>query len=139
MTHRPPRRGDEGQASVELALTLPVLAVFVLAIVQAVVIGRDHLLVAHAARGAAREAAVDQRPAAIRKAALSAAPALKPARVSTEASYGRGSPDIVTVSIRYRAPTVVMVVGSLLPDVVVEAKAAFRVEPDTDGPNVATE
>jgi Flp pilus assembly protein TadG len=43
-------RGEDGQATVELALVLPLVAVLLLALVQAAVVARDQILVAHAAR-----------------------------------------------------------------------------------------
>ena len=67
----------------------------------------------------------------MRSAAIASVPALKPDRLSTETSHRRGSPDIVTVDVSYRAPTDVPLVGPLLPDVVITGKAAIRDEPDT--------
>lgn len=131
MTTRPRPQGEEGQASVELALTLPVVALLLLSVVQMALLGRDLVLVTHAARSGAREAAVDSRPSSVRAAAIASAPALKAARLSTETSHRRGSPDIVIVDVSYRAPTDVPLVGPLLPDVVVTGKAAIRDEPDT--------
>ena len=72
---RPPRR-DRGQATVELALALPLLCVLLLAVVQVAVVARDQLAVQLAAREAARAASVvgDQRRwrtvAALRAVAL---------------------------------------------------------------------
>jgi Flp pilus assembly protein TadG len=123
--------GEEGQATVELALTLPVVVLLLLSVVQVTLIGRDHLLVAHAARGAAREAAVDRRPSSIRNAAIEAAPALKAARVSTETSQRRGSSGIVIVTVAYVSETDVPLVGPLLPDVRLVGKAAIWDESDT--------
>ena len=54
--------GDEGQAAVELALVLPLVALLLLALVQVGLVVRDQILVIHAAREAAREAAVDAGP-----------------------------------------------------------------------------
>ena len=65
------RRGDEGQAAVELALVLPLVVALLLAVVQVGLIVRDQVLVVHAAREAAREAAVDPDPAAALRAAAS--------------------------------------------------------------------
>ncbi|HEX7167273.1 MAG TPA: TadE/TadG family type IV pilus assembly protein [Acidimicrobiales bacterium] len=112
----------------ELALTLPILAALALVIVQVALVARDAVLVEHAARAAAREAAVDARPHEVRRAALRDAPALKPDRLSTETSYGGGSPDTVIVRVRYRSPTYVPVVGPLLPDVEIATKAAISTE-----------
>lgn len=124
---------DEGQSSVELALVLPLVVTVLLAVVQVALIGRDEVLVVHAAREAARAAAVDASPGAARRAAVGAA-ALKADRLSTETSHRGGSPDTVTVVVRYRAPTEVPLVGRLLPDVVLEANAAMRDETDIISP-----
>ena len=126
------RKGEEGQATVELALLLPVVLALALLVVQVALLARDQLLVVHAARTAAREAAVEPDPARARTAAAEAAvrsaPSLKTARVSTETSYEGGGPTMVTVSVTYRAPTEVPIVGGLLPDVELKANAAMRDE-----------
>ena len=51
-------RGERGQATVELALCLPMLCLLLLGVVQVAVVVRDHLAVQVAAREAARAAAV---------------------------------------------------------------------------------
>ncbi|HEX2850803.1 MAG TPA: TadE/TadG family type IV pilus assembly protein [Acidimicrobiales bacterium] len=118
---------DEGQSSVELALVLPLVVLVLLAVVQVAVVARDEVFVVHAAREAARAVAVDPRPGVADRAAASVV-ALKAGRLSTETSHRGGSIDIVTVVVRYRAPTDVPVVGRLLPDVMLEANAAMRDE-----------
>ena len=50
---------QRGQATVELALVLPLIAVLLLLMVQAGLVVRDQLVITHAAREAARAAAVD--------------------------------------------------------------------------------
>jgi hypothetical protein len=128
--HEHEREHDEaGQAATELALVLPLLVLLLLGIAQVVVLARDQILVVHAAREAAREAAVDPRPAAVRRAALRAGgEGLKPERLATEASHTGGAPVTVIVRLVYRAPTDVALVGPLLPDIEVRAKAAMRRE-----------
>lgn len=108
---------------------LPLVAVLLLAIVQVGLVVRDQVLVVHAAREAARAAAVDPRPGAGDRAAK-ASSALKAARVSTETvtSHSGGAGDIVSVRVTYRAPTDVPLVGPLLPDIRLQAKAVMRVE-----------
>ena len=120
------RAQDEGQAATELALVLPLLLLLALLLVQVSLMARDQILVVHAAREAAREAAVDPRPASIRKAAIRAS-GLKAGRLHTEMARGDGS-RIVTIRVQYRSPTDVVLVGPLLPDIVVGAKAAMRSE-----------
>ena len=133
----PPRPADEaGQAATELALVLPLLVLLLLAIVQVTLVARVQVLVVHAAREAAREAAVDPRPGAVRGAARrvagnpdgGAASGLKVRRLDTEMSHTGGAPVIVTVRVVYRAPTDVPLIGPLLPDIEVRAKASMRQE-----------
>jgi Flp pilus assembly protein TadG len=118
--------GEEGQAAVELALVLPFLALLFLGIVQVGLVVRDQVLLVHAAREAAREAAVEPSSSAPRRAALSGAP-LDPARlevrVAREAGAGR-----VAARLAYRSPTMVPIVGSALPDVALNAVASMRLE-----------
>ena len=121
------RGKDEGQAATEVALVLPVVALFLLMAVQVALVCRDQILVVHAAREAAREAAVDPRPASVRQAALRAGD-LKATALTAETSAKGGSPGIVRVTVIYRAPTDVPLVGPMLPDVTVRAKAAMRSE-----------
>ena len=122
-------RDERGQAATELALVLPLLVLLLLAVVQVTLIARDQVLVVHAAREAAREAAVDPRPAAAQEAARRAAGSgLKPERLGTETRHVGGAPVTVMVTVAYRAPTDVPLIGPLLPDVEVRAKAAMRRE-----------
>jgi Flp pilus assembly protein TadG len=119
--------GDGGQAAVELALVLPLVALLLLAIVQLGLVVRDQILVVHAAREAAREAAVDPAAAAARRAAL-AGSGLAPGRLTVSVS-GRGGPGSrVQVAISYRDPTDVPLVGALVADLTLKADATMRVE-----------
>jgi Flp pilus assembly protein TadG len=62
-------RAKSGQASVELALVLPVLVMLLLALVQTALVARDAVLVQDAARAAAREASVGASADRVRDAA----------------------------------------------------------------------
>ncbi|HKA82707.1 MAG TPA: TadE family protein [Acidimicrobiales bacterium] len=123
---RAPRR-DAGQATVELALVLPLVAGLLLAIIQAGVLARDQLLVTHAAREAVRAAAVDDDPAAARRAAEQAGP-LAADRLDTEVVERGEVGGRVEVVVRYRSPTRIPLVGTLVDDVLLEAAATMRVE-----------
>ena len=129
MTARP-REGvdhERGQAAVELALVLPLVVLLLLAVVQVGLVVRDQVLVVHAAREAAREAAVDEHPAAATKAAEDAA-GLRRSRLDV-AVADRGKPGSrVRVTVRYRAPTDVPLVGALVGDVALRGTATMRVE-----------
>ena len=126
MTARGPRE-EEGQATVELALLLPVVVVLLLAVLQLGLVARDVVLVTHAAREAARAAAVDDDPDAPRQAA-EASGGLTAARLSVDVS-GRGEAGSrVRVEVRYRIPTSVPIVGALIDDHEVTSVATMRVE-----------
>ena len=120
-------RGDDGQAAAELALVLPVIALVLLAGVQVALVLRDHLLVTHAAREAARQLAVDPNVGRAREAAARNS-GLKFERLAVETSYIGGSVSMVTATVTYQAATVVPLVGPLVPDVELRAKAAMRNE-----------
>lgn len=62
------RRDARGQASVELALLLPVLVLLLLLAAQVAVLARDRVLAVHAARVAGRAVIVDPSEAAARAA-----------------------------------------------------------------------
>lgn len=118
---------DRGQSSVEVALLLPFVALLLLAVVQVGLVARDQVLVVHAAREAARAAAVDAADGAARDAAASATD-LSPARLSVEVS-GRGEAGTrVEVAVRYRSETAVPLVGRLVGDVELTGRATMRVE-----------
>ena len=120
-------RGDGGQASVELALVLPVVLLLLLGMVQLGLLVRDQILVVHAAREAAREAAVDPAPDAPKRAAA-ASSTLEGSRL-TVSSSGRGAAGSrVRVDVAYRAPTAVPLVGAALGDRTLRASATMRVE-----------
>ena len=125
---RPPRtEGDEGQAAVELALVLPLVALVLLAVVQVGLVARDQVLVVHAAREAARQAAVEPSPDAPRRAAL-AGSGLEGDRLSLDLTGRAGAGSRVRVEVRYRAPTRVPLVGAAVGDVALHATATMRVE-----------
>lgn len=123
---------EGGQAATELALVLPLVMLLLLAVVQVALVARDQVLVVHAARAATREAAVDSRPLSIRAAALRAS-GLKATLLRTESSADGGDPDMIAVRVQYRSPTDVMLIGPLLPEIPLGAKAAIRVESGPSG------
>jgi hypothetical protein len=119
--------GEHGQATVELALVLPLVAVLLLALVQAAVVARDQILVAHAAREAVRAAAVDDDVDAARRAAEQAGP-LVGDRLDVEVTGRAGVGSRVRVVVRYRLPTRLPLVGRPLDDISLTASATMRVE-----------
>jgi Flp pilus assembly protein TadG len=120
-----PRDGDHGQAALELALCLPILALLLLAVVQVGVVVRDQVAVVHAAREGARAAAVTGASAGDAAAAAQGAVRLAAGRLSVDALRG----DVVRVTVSYRAATDVPLVGRLVGDVTLRATAVMRAEP----------
>jgi Flp pilus assembly protein TadG len=121
------RRSSEGQAAVELALALPLVAVLLLALVQIGFLVRDQVLVVHAAREGVRQAAVDSGSDAARRAAA-ASSGLASDRLDVSVS-GRGGPGSrVRVTVHYKAPTNVPLVGAAIGDLDMHASATMRVE-----------
>lgn len=124
---RPTRPGhrEGGQATVELALAFPVILIGILLVLQLALVARDQLLVSHAAREAARAAAVEARAGAPRDGALGSTTALDPARLHVDADRVG---DRVTVSVRYRSRTSLPLVGVLVPDPTITATVVMRIE-----------
>ena len=158
-------RDDGGQATVEFALVLPLLAVLLLAVVQVGLVVRDQVLLTHAAREAARAVAVREVPSAspprpdasnsgpadaasgsgasgprAAQKGQSAAGILRLARDTARRAAGGTLDDDrltvtvteqagrVTVTLGYRAPTDVPLVGFALGDVRLAAFAQMHRE-----------
>jgi Flp pilus assembly protein TadG len=119
--------GERGQATVELALVLPLVALLLLALVQVAVVARDQVLVAHAAREAARAAAVDDDADVARRAAERAGP-LAADRLTVTVSGRDGAGSRVRVVVRYRVPLRLPLIGQAVRDVELRSEATMRVE-----------
>ena len=112
----------------EFALVLPLALLAGLALVQVGLVAKDALVVAHAAREGAREAAVTTDDERVRAAALRGGSLVEDrTEVSVDRAGDAGDP--VTVAIRYRAPLVVPFVEWLFPrEVVLSSRATMRQE-----------
>jgi Flp pilus assembly protein TadG len=115
--------GDDGQATVELALVMPLIALAVLAVVQTGLVVRDDLAVEHAAREGVRAASVDPDPGA---AGAAVRRVIRNATVTTSARSAVGGD--ITVHVTYRSRTDLPLVGPLFPDPELRASATMRVE-----------
>jgi Flp pilus assembly protein TadG len=118
------RASDDGQATVELTLALPLLCLFVLGMVQVAVIGRGQLAVQLAAHEAVRAAAVSADPATAAPNAAHHAISLRPLDVQIESDD-----TTITVTVSYVDHTDVAMAGGLLPDVTLQARATMAFEP----------
>lgn len=113
-----------GQATVELALVLPVVVVVVLLVVQVVLVARERVLVVHAARAAARAVAVDPTPAGARSAATEAVGS-RDLDVGLTGDLSAGGLASVTVVSR---PPMLPLLGRVLSRVEVRERLSVRVE-----------
>ncbi|MGE0877145.1 MAG: TadE/TadG family type IV pilus assembly protein [Acidimicrobiia bacterium] len=122
-------RRAEGQAATELALVVPFFVLLLLLVVQIGLVVRDQVMVVHAAREGARAAAVAdaQRIERARVSALAAA-GLDRERLDVAVEVGGGR---VSVTVTYRSPTDVPVVGRLVGEVSVKATATMALESAT--------
>lgn len=120
--------GSSGQSTAELAILLPALLILVLVVVQVGVVAGDYVVINHAAGRAARRAAVAPSVEEARAAAVRASPALEPDRLTVTLAGERSSGELLTVEVRYRSPTAVPIVGSLIDDVDITVSAVARIE-----------
>ena len=103
---------------------IPLLVLMLLALVQVGLLVRTRVLVTHAAREGAREAAVGGSDDEIRAAAAGAG-SLDPDRMTVAVDRVGGRAE---VTITYTAATDVHLVGALLGDVGFRGSATMRVE-----------
>jgi hypothetical protein len=111
-------RIERGQATVELALVLPFVAVVAMALLDLGLVLRDNVLCVHAAREAARALAVGEDPvgAARRRSGLGSA-----LSVSADASTG-------TATVELDLAPRLAVLGRLLPGAKLRQSATMRME-----------
>lgn len=120
---RTSRPKEGGQATVELALVLPLLVLGLLAVLQVGLVVRDQLGVVHAAREAARAASVHRDSSRAVQAARRSLPGAR-VEVGRRPSVG----EHITVTVRYRSHTDLPLVGVLFPDPELHAASTMRVE-----------
>ncbi len=116
-------RCERGQATVELALVLPLVFGLMLLTVQIGLVARDELLVVHAARDAVREATLTANAPDVQRAAQRTLPGAV-ARVVRRGAVG----EPVEVRVSYVSRTRLPLIGSLLPDVSLHGSSVMRVE-----------
>lgn len=123
----PESRLDRGQATVEFALTIPVLVIALLGAIQVFVILVDRIHLVHVTRDAARAASVGDDP---RSAAEMVIDRSFPDReISLTVSM---SDDVVTVELVLSNPTDVPIIGRFLPDVELRESLSMLAETFVD-------
>jgi TadE-like protein len=118
---------ERGQATVELALALPVLLFVLAALVEVGLIVADQVRLWHSAREAVRAAVVDDSPDVVSEAARGAGLSPLAIAIDPEPAYRRqGEP--LTVSLSYDRQGVMPFVSYLFSGVELRAEATMRTE-----------
>src|SRR5687767_12231332 len=121
------RPSDEGQATVELALLLPLVALLAACLVEVGALATDKVRVWHAAREAARVGAVDSDEKSIRAAAEQSG--LDPLEISIHPHpEARIQGEPLTVDVTYRPDATIPLVGRLFDRGMLRARATMRIE-----------
>lgn len=119
------RASQRGQATVELAVVLPVVLTITLLVVQVGILGRDRLVTIHLARSAARIAAVEPTRGAVLDALHRQGAPLE--RAAVELGGGSAPGEVVLVTVRV-SPRKLPVVGRVLGDRVLSETMGALVE-----------
>jgi len=117
--------GERGQATVELALLLPVVALLVVLVLQVGVLGRDRVAAVAAARVAARAVIVEPSEEAARRALDELGSPARGARVAVDGQLRAGGLARVTVEL---APTRLPLTGRFLGGLVLREQLTVLVE-----------
>ncbi|MEW1682907.1 TadE family type IV pilus minor pilin [Streptomyces sp. NPDC093594] len=120
------RRGDRGFVTAESALVLPVLVLFVTALVWGLLVVAAQIQCVDAARAGARAAARQDPPDAVSEVAREAAPAGARVTVSRDAEQ-------VRVTVVARAPMLKGLPFELTEEAVAAAEEAVAVAPGAEG------
>ena len=114
---------DRGQATVEFALTLPLIVIIVLMFLQVLVVVLERVQVINATRNAVRAAVVSADPVAA---------ANRAARRSYSAEFSvdtKVNDEWVTVEISRRVTTDLPIVGRFIPDFDIASSFTMMLEP----------
>jgi hypothetical protein len=120
------RRSERGQATLELALCLPLFLFLVGAAIEVTAVSIDNIRVWHATREAARVAAVEPDPSVATRVA---ADVIAPIDISISPERdARVGGDPVVVEATYRPEADVPVIGRLFERLRLSARVAMRIE-----------
>lgn len=123
---------ERGQATVELALVLPVLLLLLAGTMECGRIFYAYLTISHAAREGARAAALGQRDSQISNVVTSRAVTLDSAKITVKVTPGfssRTRGTAVEVNVDYPLPIIVPVIAQLLPNpFIISARTVMREE-----------
>ena len=114
-----PRNSEDGQAAVELVLATPIMVLMLLAAIQVAVVIGDQLALESVARNRARALALGERSPTTNAR-------LDSNRVTMSDTIQDG---VVTITVRYRAPTDIALIGHLIGDINLTSNATMLLEP----------
>ncbi|MGA1157932.1 MAG: TadE/TadG family type IV pilus assembly protein [Ilumatobacteraceae bacterium] len=123
----PESRLDRGQATVEFALTIPVLVIALLGAIQVFVILVDRIHLVHVTRDAARAASVGDDPRSAAEMVINRS--FPDREISLTVSM---SDDVVTVEMVLVNPTDVPIIGRFLPEVELRESLSMLAETFVD-------
>lgn len=115
---------DNGQATVEFALVLPMVIASLLLMVQVLLVVLSQLSLQHEARIAVRAAAIATDPTSAARAAVRNNDPQSPSSIIVETTEG-----VVTVFLTRQVPIAVPILGRLWPDIEISVDLTMALEP----------
>lgn len=123
------RSGAKGQATVELAMVLPILIWLLIGLVDMARMANAYLIIQHASREAVRLGITGASDTQVSARALNSATTLEPTRltitVTPAGTRNTGSDITVRIQYRYQVLALMGIIGSEVP---LEAQLTARVE-----------
>jgi Flp pilus assembly protein TadG len=116
-------KNEKGQATIEFALALPLLVVFVMLIAQFAIVARQQLELWEVTRNAARYASVSTDPQ------LAAQEIAVESGFAPTAIVATNSDGITQVSMTYKENTSLPLLGPFIPSLTLRAHVAMLTEP----------
>ena len=126
------RKGERGQALVEMALVLPLFFLLLFGVIEMGRVGYSYITVSNAARAGGRTATIGGTDVEITNSIKNAAVSLDPASLTitmTPLQAQRQSGQAVTVQVSYPVQLIIPIISNVVPDpVVVSASIIMRLE-----------
>lgn len=116
-------KDQSGQSTVEFAMVLPIVVIFLMLILQVGLVVRQKVLVTNSSREAARILSVENNSG---KATSKAKESIKDANVQISRPSKQG--EYLTVTVSDVVESKMPILGILFPDVTVSSKTSMRVE-----------
>ena len=117
------KSSEAGQSTVEFALIIPVIAIFLMLILQVGVVVKQKILVTNSSREAARILSVEND---FGKATMKAKETVNDAKVIISRPANQG--EYLTVTIKDVVKSKIPILGVIFPDISVTSKTTMRVE-----------